>query len=122
MLFVQHLDRETFAADNVYHALCTSACCTVALMPFDIATHMATRSVQEEHAHTLRLTEHPLFVDQGKHEGKLKQFAWGCFLLGANVQQLLHEHDIVPHGQQFLLENLEKLVASARISGLKPAF
>lgn len=77
--------------------------------------------MQEEHGHALRLTEQPLFVDQGKHEAKLKKFAWGCFLLGANVQQLLHDHGISPHGQQFLLENLEKLVAAARISGLKPA-
>ena len=76
-------------------------------------------ALQEEHGHALRLTEQPLFVDQGKHD-KLKKFAWGCFLLGADVQQLLHEHGITPYGQQFLLENLEKLVAAARISGLKP--
>eukprot|EP00892_Ulva_mutabilis_P005070 jgi/Ulvmu1/2935/UM149_0014.1 len=77
---------------------------------------------EEEPGHTLRLTEHPLYVDQGKHEAKLKKFAWACFLLGTNVQQLLHEHGIAPHGQQFLLENLEKLVAAARISGLQPGF
>lgn len=71
--------------------------------------------------HSLRLTEHPLHVEQGKHD-KLKKFAWACFLLGTDVQLVLHEHDILPYGQQFLLENLDKLVAAARMSGLKPTF
>ena len=69
--------------------------------------------------HALRLTEHPLHVEQGKHD-KLKKFAWACFLLGTDVQLILHEHDIMPYGQQFLLENLDKLVACARMSGVKP--
>lgn len=72
-----------------------------------------------QQGYSLRLTEHPLHVEQGKHD-KLKKFAWACFLLGTNVQQLLHEHDIGPYGQQFLLENLEKLVSAARMSGLQP--
>ena len=68
----------------------------------------------------LRQAEHPLFVVPGKHE-KLKRFAWGCFLLGTNVQALLAAHDISYHSAQFLLENLEKLVAAARSSGLAPS-
>lgn len=69
--------------------------------------------------HELRLEEHPLYVIEGKQD-KLKKFAWACFLLGTNVQALLQAHDISALGAQYLLENLEKLVAAARASGVRP--
>ena len=69
----------------------------------------------------LRHFDHPLYVhDKATKHDRLKRFAWGCFLLGTNVQALLAAHGITPHGAQFLLENLEKLVAAARSSGLSP--
>lgn len=67
----------------------------------------------------LREAEHPLYIVQGKQD-KMKRFAWGCFLLGTNVQSLLAAHGISSHGAQYLLENLEKLAATARSSNLTP--
>ena len=73
----------------------------------------------EEDASGLREIVHPLFVIPGKPD-KLKRFASGCFLLGVNVQSLLAAHGISAHGAQHLLENLDKLVAAARSSGMLP--
>lgn len=70
--------------------------------------------------HPLRNAVHPLFVTPRKND-KLKRFAWGCFLLGINVQALLAAHDITFHSAQFMLENLEKIGAAARSSGLPPS-
>jgi hypothetical protein len=67
----------------------------------------------------LREAEHPLYIVQDKQD-KQKRFAWGCFLLGTNVQSLLAAHGISYHSPQYLLENLEKLAAAARTSGLMP--
>jgi hypothetical protein len=74
----------------------------------------------EDGSSGLRHFKHPLYVVDGKHE-KLKRFAWGCFLLGTNVQALLAAHGVTYNGAQYLLENLEKLVAAARSSGLSPS-
>ena len=67
----------------------------------------------------LRETEHPLYIEEGKQD-KTKRFAWGCFLLGTNVRSLLAAHGVSSHGAQYLLENLEKLAAAVRMSGLTP--
>ena len=71
-------------------------------------------------SHPLRNAVHPLYVTPRKND-KLKRFAWGCFLLGTNVQALLAAHDITFQSAQFMLENLDKLVAAARSSGLPPS-
>jgi hypothetical protein len=68
----------------------------------------------------VREAEHPLYIVQDKQD-KQKRFVWGCFLLGTNVQSLLAAHGISYHSPQYLLENLEKLAAAARTSGLPPA-
>ena len=73
----------------------------------------------DEAGPSLREAVHPLYIVQGKQD-KMKRFAWGCFLLGTNVQSLLAAHGISSHGAQYLLENLERLAATARSSGLSP--